>query len=287
MDAHPEQVLGDISLERWHGYDSFPRITESSTLRRDCAALNYTRAPLARLKLHGRRTRPATSVRRYYDPATGQFISVDPAIDQTEQAYAYVNGDPVDATDPLGFGCGWTDPNPLDCAHAAAGAIESGGTALGSAISTSAEAWWQGAGDLGDEASTAWRDVEGGLCFLGHEAYQNAAAISAVTSALTIAFPVLAPVTGPASLIFGGMAAYQDRHRPVLLTLDVVSVGSGTGALALGSRAAGLERAASAAWRLGPVGDWLRLDAQSLRSRAQIVQFASMALSVLALRPGP
>jgi uncharacterized protein RhaS with RHS repeats len=45
------------------------------------------------------------SVRRYYDPQTGQFISVDPAVDQTEAPYAYVNGDPVDGADPLGLGC--------------------------------------------------------------------------------------------------------------------------------------------------------------------------------------
>jgi hypothetical protein len=45
------------------------------------------------------------SVGRYYDPATGQFISVDPAVDQTEAPYAYVDGDPVDNTDPLGLGC--------------------------------------------------------------------------------------------------------------------------------------------------------------------------------------
>jgi hypothetical protein len=45
------------------------------------------------------------SVRRYYDPATGQFITVDPAVDQTEAPYAYVSGDPIDGADPLGLGC--------------------------------------------------------------------------------------------------------------------------------------------------------------------------------------
>jgi hypothetical protein len=52
-------------------------------------------------------TRPVRgcSVRRYYDPQTGQFINVDPAVDQTEAPYAYVSGDPVDGVDPLGLGC--------------------------------------------------------------------------------------------------------------------------------------------------------------------------------------
>ena len=46
-------------------------------------------------------------VGRYYDPATGQFITVDPLVDETVQPYAYAFGNPVDGTDPLGLrGCG-------------------------------------------------------------------------------------------------------------------------------------------------------------------------------------
>ena len=50
------------------------------------------------------RPQPYTNVRTdpYYDPATGQFVTVDPLVDQTEQAYAYVGGDPVNLTDPSG-----------------------------------------------------------------------------------------------------------------------------------------------------------------------------------------
>ena len=40
---------------------------------------------------------------RYYDPATGQFLSVDPAVEQTQQAYLYVGDDPVNASDPSGL----------------------------------------------------------------------------------------------------------------------------------------------------------------------------------------
>jgi uncharacterized protein RhaS with RHS repeats len=43
-----------------------------------------------------------TSVGRYYDPATGQFLTVDPLVDETGQPYAYTGGDPVNAKDPAG-----------------------------------------------------------------------------------------------------------------------------------------------------------------------------------------
>ena len=39
---------------------------------------------------------------RYYDPTTGQFLTVDPLVDETGQPYAYVGDDPVDRIDPLG-----------------------------------------------------------------------------------------------------------------------------------------------------------------------------------------
>lgn len=39
---------------------------------------------------------------RYYDPATGQFLTVDPLVDETEQAYSYAGNDPVDDIDPTG-----------------------------------------------------------------------------------------------------------------------------------------------------------------------------------------
>jgi hypothetical protein len=41
-------------------------------------------------------------VGRYYDPTTGQFTSVDPLVDLTDQPYAYTDDDPVNAIDPTG-----------------------------------------------------------------------------------------------------------------------------------------------------------------------------------------
>jgi RHS repeat-associated protein len=43
------------------------------------------------------------SINRYYDPSTDQFLSVDPDVQTTDQPYAFVNDDPLNATDPLGL----------------------------------------------------------------------------------------------------------------------------------------------------------------------------------------
>ena len=42
-------------------------------------------------------------VNRYYDPSTGQFVSVDPAVDLTQMSYSYANGNPMNGTDPSGL----------------------------------------------------------------------------------------------------------------------------------------------------------------------------------------
>ena len=42
-------------------------------------------------------------VKRYYDPQTGQLLSVDPALSQTQQPYGYASGNPVSMTDPTGM----------------------------------------------------------------------------------------------------------------------------------------------------------------------------------------
>jgi hypothetical protein len=43
---------------------------------------------------------------RYYDPATGQFLTVDPMVATTLSPYGYVAGNPLNATDPTGLMCG-------------------------------------------------------------------------------------------------------------------------------------------------------------------------------------
>ena len=61
----------------------------------------------------GNYTDPQTQLQylqnRYYDPATAQFLSVDPAVSLTQAPYSYANDDPVNEDDPLGL-WGW---NPI------------------------------------------------------------------------------------------------------------------------------------------------------------------------------
>jgi RHS repeat-associated protein len=51
-------------------------------------------------------------VNRYYDPETGQFLSVDPAVTETGQPYGYANEDPLNGVDPLGLGFCLLGHNP-------------------------------------------------------------------------------------------------------------------------------------------------------------------------------
>lgn len=56
-------------------------------------------------------------VSRYYDPATGQFLSVDPLVALTQQAYLYAGDDPMNRTDPTGDGCIGNVENSLRCPY--------------------------------------------------------------------------------------------------------------------------------------------------------------------------
>ncbi len=64
---------------------------------------------------------------RYYDPSTQQFLSVDPLLAVTGQAYNYVAGSPTNATDPSGKCIGPLFPL---CLILLGGAIEAGGAEI-------------------------------------------------------------------------------------------------------------------------------------------------------------
>ena len=68
-------------------------------------------------------------VHRYYDPATGQFLSVDPDIAATHQPYEYADDDPANLTDPSGDDC-------------AGGSTSAAAAATGAQLQAFA-AWWE------------------------------------------------------------------------------------------------------------------------------------------------
>src|SRR5271157_2426065 len=66
----------------------------------DCHPVGRRRRQYRRRPAEGRVAHDV--VGRYYDPANGQFLSVDPEIQQTLEAYLYTGDDPVNGIDPSG-----------------------------------------------------------------------------------------------------------------------------------------------------------------------------------------
>jgi RHS repeat-associated protein len=92
---------------------------------------------------------------RFYDPATGQFLSSDPLEAVTGQPYSYGGDNPLNLIDPSGLSCSGLIPNPIDCASEA---VEE----VGSAIDTAGEV----AGDVGELASEAAGVAKEGVDFV-------------------------------------------------------------------------------------------------------------------------
>jgi len=72
-------------------------------------------------------------VHRYYDPATEQFLSVDPLANVTGTSYAFAADDPVNAFDPNGLDCGIFS---FACSayDATAGGVKTAAAATGHAV---------------------------------------------------------------------------------------------------------------------------------------------------------
>lgn len=69
-------------------------------------------------------------VNRYYDPSTGTFLTRDPYEATTGAPYTYVNGDPINGTDPLGLCPSWLCGFAHVVGHALSGAYDWGVTHL-------------------------------------------------------------------------------------------------------------------------------------------------------------
>ncbi|MBA2676846.1 MAG: RHS repeat-associated core domain-containing protein [Ktedonobacteraceae bacterium] len=86
-------MAGTGSVAGTATYDAYGRVLTQTGTRTPCGyAGEYTAAATGLQYLRA----------RSYDPATQQFLTVDPLLAQTEQAYAYAGGSPTNATDPSG-----------------------------------------------------------------------------------------------------------------------------------------------------------------------------------------
>ena len=126
-------------------------------------------------------------VNRYYDPATGQFLTVDPLVDETGQAYAYAGDDPVNNSDPSGDitcpsfvpGCGVVTDAQNAVSHA-----------YTSVTTSSAYTWFNENLNPAYLALTGyyneWEATENG-CGLGTELGYGAEGVAGVAGSLAIA----------------------------------------------------------------------------------------------------
>ena len=161
---------------------------------------------------------------RYYDPATGQFLSRDPMVASTRSPYGYVGGNPLNGTDPTGLGdCGW---NPICNIGNVAGTV-------GGAIATGATWAWNHPGVIAGAAGVA---------------------------ALVVGTGGAAAVLGGAALALTADQTAQDYLRPGgpdtgALALDALSFIPGVAAEAGTLRAMSLDAEAAANWaRFGAGG---------------------------------
>ncbi|GAA4835124.1 RHS repeat-associated core domain-containing protein [Luteimicrobium xylanilyticum] len=115
--ATPIEQLGDTSTDiQWYFTDAQgSTIALTDTTGTVCATNTYDpwghttnhTGITTRLGYDGQLTDTLTGLlylrARYYDPTTTQFLTTDPAITTTLQAYLYTRNDPLNLTDPLGL----------------------------------------------------------------------------------------------------------------------------------------------------------------------------------------
>jgi hypothetical protein len=134
-EAHSRSALHNRSQRRFFEFQRF------SGLR--------TSISLITVSVYGSsKSRAVASVfNRYYDPTTDQFLSVDPAVAQTNQPYVFTNDNPLNATDPLGL-CGGV----LSCLWSATKTVGHAAKAVGNAAAV---------GALGLASLTGWGNSSG------------------------------------------------------------------------------------------------------------------------------
>ncbi len=95
--ANPTGVQGDFSLS-----GSVNELAVYSVYGKQTIASGSSVTPFGFQGSYTDSTGLIYLINRYYDPATDQFLSVDPEVAQTDQPYVFTNDDPLNDEDPLG-----------------------------------------------------------------------------------------------------------------------------------------------------------------------------------------
>jgi len=164
-------------------------------------------------------------VHRYYDPTTGQFLSRDPLVAVTGSPYHYVNGNPLNGSDPAGLGddpstcAGYFDYQLWRCYPAPPGPPTEQNSAAGNGVSDQAT-YLQTSGYDQDPRHGTNQGFDPG----GH-GFNLVAAISVGLFVLTITLAITAPETT------GGLGALNTGLQAVTAA-SVGAIGSRNAACA-------------------------------------------------------
>jgi len=93
-------------------YQHFEKCATRSAVRRHRRCARHGRKTPWSARVSGPTTiehAPGRTVHRYYDPTTGEFLTVEPEVATTRQPYLYAGEDPVNETDPSGMQCTSTE----------------------------------------------------------------------------------------------------------------------------------------------------------------------------------
>ena len=198
--------------------------SEQSRSSRGCSP---RRAPWRCAEATGR-PEPSYSVGRYYDPTTGQFLTVDPLVDLTGQPYAYTGDDPVNEIDSIGASgqmpSAYTQPckpSPVSCKG--------------------------GAPDLAGVLQFVHDHPTVGLAL-------GTVSTVAAFAALSVTSPVVAATLVFVSAVAGGIAIYGDISECVHnLGLNAQCVAAGLGTVGLGLGLGGLGEGSAAELSQGAI----------------------------------
>ncbi len=120
---------------------------------------------------------------RYYDPATQQFVSVDPLVDQTGQPYAYTGDNPLNMVDPTGAltcggvsGANWSAQRFFsawgDTLCGVANGVGSGAHDTATGLAGTASFAWRSSGDYVFDRSSfdqQWAQTGETLCVINQD----------------------------------------------------------------------------------------------------------------------